>query len=306
MPAKKTLEEVIQSFVKIHNYKYDYSIVEYINGQKKVKIVCPAHGVFEQTPMGHLAGNGCKKCVNKRLSKSRRNTTKNFIEKATIKHSGYYSYDITEYTTLHEKLTITCPLHGEFQQRAFSHLKGSRCPKCSIKKTFTTEEFIEKAKEVHGDKYDYTDSIYIGYDNNVPIICRLHGKFNQRAGSHITGAECPLCIKERGSFSKKDYVEKSKDRATILYLIECYNSEERFYKIGKTFNNVNTRYKAGAIPYSFNVIHIYTKNAETIYDLEIELHAKYRGFKYSPKISFAGYTECYNLSLPIEDIKSMN
>jgi len=47
---------------KIHNNKYDYSLVEYINSKSKIKIICPIHGVFEQTPAKHLMGRGCQKC----------------------------------------------------------------------------------------------------------------------------------------------------------------------------------------------------------------------------------------------------
>jgi hypothetical protein len=57
-----TLEEFISKAKEIHISKYDYSLVKYINTQTKVKIICPVHGIFHQTPHKHLSGNGCPKC----------------------------------------------------------------------------------------------------------------------------------------------------------------------------------------------------------------------------------------------------
>lgn len=57
------------------------------------------------------------------------------------------------------------------------------------------------------------------------------------------------------------------------------------------------------MPYQYKIIKEITDKSEYIYDLEKELHRKYKKFKYEPKIYFGGITECFNINLPINEIK---
>lgn len=60
----------------------------------------------------------------------------------------------------------------------------------------TTEQFIERARKIHGDTYDYSGCNYTSMNNKVRIICKNHGIFEQNAGSHINPlikAGCPYC-----------------------------------------------------------------------------------------------------------------
>ena len=59
-----TTDEFIKKAKKIHENKYDYSLTKYVNSKTKIKIICPIHGIFEQTPNNHLKGCGCPKCAN--------------------------------------------------------------------------------------------------------------------------------------------------------------------------------------------------------------------------------------------------
>lgn len=61
--------DFIERSLKIHEYEYDYSFVEYKNISKKVKIICKIHGEFLQSPSKHLSGSGCPKCTSKSYSK---------------------------------------------------------------------------------------------------------------------------------------------------------------------------------------------------------------------------------------------
>jgi hypothetical protein len=63
--TNKTLE-FINKAKKVHNDKYDYSLVEYVNARTKVKIIDAHHGVFEQTPTDHLNGKGCPRSMGVR------------------------------------------------------------------------------------------------------------------------------------------------------------------------------------------------------------------------------------------------
>jgi very-short-patch-repair endonuclease len=163
-----------------------------------VCIICPCepHGEFLQTPGSHLQGRGCPKC-----SGNKKRNTAEFIEKANKVHGNKYDYSNVDYINDNTKVFIICPCesHGEFQQRPADHLQGNGCPKCgeiqsSIKRRSNTDEFIEKAKKVHGDKYDYSKVDYINMHTKVCIICESHGEFQQTPGSHLQGRGCPLCV----------------------------------------------------------------------------------------------------------------
>lgn len=112
----------------------------------------------------------------------RRLTTEEFITKAREVHGDKYDYSKSVYTTKKEKVIITCPIHGDFEQSPDGHLRGQGCPKCKFEKLAndsrgTTEEFIEKAKQVHGDKYDYSKVNYVNARTKVCIVCSEHGEF---------------------------------------------------------------------------------------------------------------------------------
>lgn len=140
---------------------------------------------------------------------SNRMTTQEFIEKAILVHGNKYDYSRTEYVVSRKKVIIICPEHGEFLQSPTSHLQGNGCPKCAriwtdehrknLQKSsrrsrgMTTSEWVERAKSVHGDKYDYSQTVYVNQRTNVKIICPVHGLFEQKADSHLRGCGCRLC-----------------------------------------------------------------------------------------------------------------
>ena len=195
MPKKKTKEEFIKDARKVHGDKYDYSKVEYDGAHKKVCIICPKHGEFEQTPHDHLARKGCPKCGIENRSENRTSTKEDFIKKACEKHKGKYDYSKVKYVNSATKVCIICPEHGEFWQTPHMHTKGQGCPKCSGKYIPTTEEWIENARNVHGDKYDYSKVKYVGTHTKVCIICPIHGGFEQTPHNHLEGQSCPTCGK---------------------------------------------------------------------------------------------------------------
>ena len=189
---RSTCEKFIEKSRKVHGDKYDYSHVKYINSSTKVKIICPKHGEFLILPQNHLLGQGCPKCAGRGL------TTDEIIKKFRAVHGDRYDYSNVEYHKMHEKVCIICPEHGEFWQTPAKHVNGQNCPKCAkktacSKKILTTEEFIEKAKQVHGDEYKYGTTKYNGTYGCVEIECAKHGIFKQRANDHLNGHGCPIC-----------------------------------------------------------------------------------------------------------------
>lgn len=198
MPKKKTQEEFIADAIKIHGNKYDYSKVEYKSMKHNVIIICPIHGEFSQRPDRHLYGNGCKKCKYSLLANEQKKSKEEFIKQARKIHGNKYNYSKVEYVNNKTSVCIICPDHGEFWQTPNKHLIGRGCQKCgvissSLKKAYTTEEFIEKSKKVHGEKYIYDNTIYKNSYEKVKIICPIHGEFLQYPHSHLQGHGCPQC-----------------------------------------------------------------------------------------------------------------
>jgi len=193
---QKTTKQFIEDAKKIHNNKYDYSLVEYKNNHTKVKIRCPEHGIFKQLPVNHIhQPNGCPKCFG-----SVKKTTKQFIEGARKIHGNKYDYSLVDYKNAHSKIKIKCPIHGIFKQSPNKHVNfKNNCPKCSIesghlKLTKTTEKFIEGAMKIHGNKYDYSLVDYKNINHIVEIICPKHGIFKQTPAKHINGQHgCQKC-----------------------------------------------------------------------------------------------------------------
>ena len=190
MTKKLTEEGFIVKAKTIHGDKYDYSLVEYKNCDTNIKLICPIHGIFEQTPYNHLrAKYGCSKC-----SGNTRSTTDEFIKKAKRIHGSKYDYSLVEYINNEKKVKIICEKHGVFLQTPSSHLSNKGCQKCSGNDTVTTAEFIKMAKEIHGKKYDYSLARYINNHTNVIIICQKHGQFLQSPAKHIIRKQgCPKC-----------------------------------------------------------------------------------------------------------------
>lgn len=125
MARKLTQEEVIAKFKAVWKDRFDYSKVVYVNNKKKVTIICPVHGEFEQIPQDHWRGNcGCTKC-----SKTAKRTLEDFIKEAKNKYGDYYDYSKAEYKGFDKKVIIICPVHGEFEQTPHHHLRGG-CNKC--------------------------------------------------------------------------------------------------------------------------------------------------------------------------------
>ena len=135
-------------------------------------------------------------------------TTESFIEKAKKVHGDKYDYSKVEYKNCKTKVCIICPKHGEFWQEARQHLSGRGCPECKRKKCGSSQksnikDFINKAKEVHGNKYDYSKVEYKNSKTKVCIICPEHGEFWQRPYVHLLGQGCPKCGNKKKHHSSR-------------------------------------------------------------------------------------------------------
>lgn len=131
-------------------------------------------------------------------------TTNEFINKTKIKHGDKFDYSKTEYISNNSKITIICPIHGEFNMEPRNHLRSnSGCDKCKTNIRLSNKSFILKAREIHGNKYDYSKIVYQHKKSKLIIICPEHGEFEQVARNHIMDkCGCQLCANESISKSQ--------------------------------------------------------------------------------------------------------
>ena len=189
---KYSQEEFINKANNIHNNKYDYSKVEYIDSQTHIIIICKLHGEFNQEASSHLGGCGCKKCGEISAHDKQRLTNEEFIIRANKIHNNLYDYSKCIYKSGHTKTIITCKTHGDFLQDPFNHLKGIGCKRCI--RIYNIQDFIERANKIHNNLYDYSQCKYEKSIVPMKIICKECGIFKQSANSHLNGSGCPLCV----------------------------------------------------------------------------------------------------------------
>lgn len=201
--------------------KYEYIGID---GDKLI-ISCPIHGIFRQRIANHLKGCGCPKCAienrtsklrikNKKLKIDNSQDYKNsFIKKSNKKFNFKFDYDKVNYKTANDKVTIICPIHGEFKQTPSGHINSKHgCPECA--KNFTnsqmslnTNGFVEKLK--FNENYSFDKTVYSGYKNRLIITCKTHGDFSITPNSALMGIGCPKCYKESRKISKSNFIMRA-------------------------------------------------------------------------------------------------
>ncbi|HWL22295.1 MAG TPA: hypothetical protein VNR38_00845 [Ureibacillus sp.] len=308
-----TQEDVIKRFEDKHGKRYDYSLVEYNGTKEKVKIKCKEHGFFDMTPCNHFKGKGCSFCGFESSSNMSRKTTEQFIKDAKLIHGNTYDYSITKYTNAHTKVAIICKIHNKFYISPRKHLIGQECVKCSriklsLSKTKCVDLFLQECKQVHGDRYDYSLVEYKDSKTKVKIICKEHGEFKQSPINHLNNNGCPDCGRNRTNKALKEnptgwsvtnWERKARESNRFdsfkVYVIKCWNDNENFYKIGRTFNSIKKRFLGKYnMPYNYEVVkEIVFDNARDCYNKEWELKRNNKELKYIPRLSFNGMQECF-------------
>lgn len=250
------------------------------------------------------------------------NKTLNFIHKANNIHNNKYDYSKTIYTTNRNKVIIICKIHNlEFTQVACDHTRirntpvrgkylnsNGGCPSCRIDKlrqsqTYSKEQFIAKAKTIHGDKYDYSKTTPTHSNNYIIVTCPYHGDFNIQQRRHcdinqsLGCSECGNLFKKFSMYSQEkatyDDYEFAKDIPCIFYIIKINN----FYKVGITTKTIEKRYRK-KIKYEI-IQEVYTTvfNA-IIFENYILSYIKENKLSYYAGIELSkvgGATECYKL-----------
>ncbi len=208
------LEFFIEKANKIHDNKYDYSLIkEYKGVMKKYPIICHKHGIWEVSLDNHInKKSSCPKCKGRTLSYLEK------IEQANKIHNNQYDYSlIKENFKSDEKILIVCPTHGKFNQLWTNHIHQKHgCPKCKTcgRKSISIDELKERIYELNTG-YEYNWDTYKGYyDNMFEIKCNKHGWFKQQISNHLQGQKCPKCKNSRG----EENIRKFLNEQNISYI----------------------------------------------------------------------------------------
>ncbi len=227
--SRKTIyKKYIEQSREKYKNKFDYSRVNLDNCCEKVEIGCPIHGTFKQTLFNHSKGvYGCRKCS----TDADRTKLDEFVSKARAVHGDRYNYDHVVLKNIGSKIKIGCKVHGEFSQRPHSHLEGYGCKKCVFEERLLgLDEFVSKARAVHGDKFDYSQVVYTGNKNHVNIICPKHGVFKCTPNAHVShGTGCALCLESKGERAVEVFLKKYGFEFIREYKIKPYLYRYDFY-----------------------------------------------------------------------------
>lgn len=149
----KTTSWFIEKAREVHGDTYSYIKSIYSNTHKNLDIICKIHGVFSQSPAGHLhQKQGCPSCHG-----TGQGTTESFIQESIKRHGGLYDYSKVNYINCKTKVIIGCQYHGDFLQAPIHHTrKGSGCRKCNV-----TGGYSEKWLREHPDQASAAAILYV-------------------------------------------------------------------------------------------------------------------------------------------------
>jgi hypothetical protein len=197
MSRKVTFADFLERVKEKHGEQYQYDESSFTNMKSKVRLVCPDHGPIWVLPQNHVRGHKPQCCgANYPV------TLSVFLERAAKAHGDRYSYSLVEdFQGVDFKVPIVCSEHGVFWQTPYQHTsKGCGCPKCGLlisRPRLSQEEFIRRCEEIHGDKYDYSETVYINSHTPVAIHCPVHGPFKKSPTNHLAREVpqgCPDCV----------------------------------------------------------------------------------------------------------------
>lgn len=282
----KDKDHFVSLATEVHGSLYDYSLVEYTGRKGVIKIICKDHGVFEMSVDTHLRGSKCQKCAIENRSRLRTLEFDDFVIRSDQLHNGKYKYIKQSYTKSNAPVDIVCPDHGVFSQSASSHLAGKGCSKCASKEngkkrksSWSRAEFLNIVKKVHGNKYSYDKTKYIGYKQKITVTCPIHGDFESWYYNHINGCGCPLCAL---SYDQPFYIYVMKGDNGLIKIGIARSVERRMTELKKS------------TPFDFDIAARFSaENYPNALDIEKRAHSILHEFNAGLK-DFDGCTEWFD------------
>lgn len=126
-------------------------------------------------------------------------TTKLFVERARQIHGKKYNYARAVYVSAKEPITITCPKkgHGDWSSTPSNHLHKTNprgCPSCGGSLPYTFDTFVNQARKVHGNSFEYPVQEFTNARTKITVICKRRGHVRQQTpDSHLSGNGCKTC-----------------------------------------------------------------------------------------------------------------
>lgn len=204
----------------------------------------------------------------------------------------------SEFKGLGLSIKMNCNNHGDFNSTPEKLLNGIKCNLCyRDSRVSTLNYFIERANILHNNKYDYSRSVYNGFNSRIDIICPTHGMFNQLVKGHLSGKGCKKCINESqaGTLASVSKYNPSLKYKLYKFILWSDDRKEIFGKVGLT---LDVKRRIWGIPYNVTLVELKEGPINVLYKEEQDFFVKIKSsnLHYSPKIKFGGYTECYKLN----------
>lgn len=282
----------------LHNNCYDYSLSMYKGSTTHIKIICPIHGEFKQSYNQHvIAKKGCYAC-----GKKRRGAVTTLIADNKYKELCK-KYNFTFIKRISENNCSVVYYKGLYNLTYRMYVKSDTVLLCTLTTVQDkTKFFIEEAKRITGDKYNYEYVIYTGNKEHVLLECNDCNYIFERTPNDLLSKNpdcyhCALLKKHFIGFSRSNFINlcnKNNTGKATLYIIHCFDDTEDFYKIGITSRSVGIRFQyKHYLPYNYEITQEIEDDADVIWDLEKYLHNLYKDYSYKPLKSFGGKTECF-------------
>lgn len=309
-PSIQVAVDKSQYFKSLCHFKFgddsinDLNEVEYINDITKIKVIDRDYGEYFIHPHKYLQGNRSAKRRDKTASENRR-SDKFSIENRIKEIHPELEFTLDEYINRHMYIDVKNK-YGVCRVSINSLLIGA---KPTIESAINKSEyFANKAIDVHGDKYDYSLVDYKNGVTKVKIVSK-YGTFEQAPETHLMGSGCPIEGRKMISNYQRDNpngwtytnwevcAKRSKNFTGYkVYFLECWDKNEIFYKIGRTYKNVGDRFgHKTSMPYQYNILYtIELDDPKRICEIEQEYKNKHSEFKYIPTKKFGGMYECFS------------
>lgn len=296
---KEAREEFINKSIEKYGGMLMYNNFIYNGAKAPAVVTCKKHGNFTIIPMAFLkradSSSPCPDCIHD--EKFRR-----FIFMSHEAHGNKYDYSKVDFVNTNREVEIICPIHGSFFQKPYQHYgKKNRCYQCAKDtEKNTTHYFIKMSKDRHGNKYDYSKSIYINNKTKIEIICPVHGSFFQRPGSHfLDGHGCNKCIRDKSKLGTKKFIEVSMSihgnkygYENVVYIGNKNKVEIKCYKHGSFFQKPNSHMSGQGCPKCLN------SKGENKISSFLDKH----NIEYIREYKIDGYKYRYDFYLPKQNI----
>ena len=302
-----------ESFEKKLKELFDHPIIlpndfEYKSIKQRIISKCALHGNLDLS-LESLLKNGCGKCSREfRHKKEYEDKLPKILEIFKAVHGEKYDYSLIQvYEGIDSKVPIICKKHGLFHPTAYNHLQGYNCRKCSadvmVSKTqfCRQEEFVKRLKE--SGRYEKIEILedYINHSTPIKYRClkcysvykRTPNKLLQLNRNYCTHGVISSYVRQDKEYFEANMEALSNKRGTI-YVIEVFDNEEKFIKVGNTSSDTEKRFSGDKLPYNYNIL---LEMEDTLYNcfmLEQYVLDLYKKDRYFPSKKFGGYTECLN------------